>query len=524
MELGEILKKLTPYKIGSEIRRGIEREALRVTKDGRISQEKHPRALGAALTHPYITTDYSEALLEFVTPVFSDPKKLLLFLEELHIYTLKNMGDEILWNNSMPCLVEGRDQIPIADYGISNVGKMKRVYRNGLKNRYGDIMQAISGIHFNFSLSDHFFSKWRKISNPMALGLQDFRSEKYMNCIRNIHKNSWIIPYLFGSSPVICKSFVNKKKDLSGLEEVENGKGTLTFKGATSLRLTDLGYTNSEQDKISICYNSIESYVKGLKKAITEESLKYKTIGTKDEKGHHQLNTNILQLENEYYADVRPKRRIHTGESPTNALLDRGVEYIELRSVDINTYSPIGIELDQVLFLDIFLLYCLLTESEMQTASNVCYFRSNLKRMAKHGRAEGTQLFNGSKKMGPREWGENLFEELFLIATKLDEEKGSHAYSEVLSQYEEKLKKTTLLNSQRLLDEMKSRDESFYQNILDRSLKFSNQLKNKKLSQLITEDFSVQTKESFLKQDQIEKSDTLNFDEYLKKYFSQNSE
>ena len=259
MNIQEILKELSTYKIGREINRGIEREALRVTPDGRISKKKHPEKLGSALTHPFITTDYSEALLEFVTPVFNDPKKLLDFLRQIHIFTLKNIGEEILWNNSMPCFFKEGDEIPIADYGKSNVGKMKSIYREGLKHRYGDVMQSISGIHFNISLSDHFFSKLRKIKKNKN-SLQEFRSMEYMKSIRNIHKHSWMIPYFFGSSPAICKSFITKhpvENDLINFDE----KGTLTFEGATTLRLSDLGYTNSEQDEITICYNSIHSYV-----------------------------------------------------------------------------------------------------------------------------------------------------------------------------------------------------------------------------------------------------------------------
>jgi len=503
------------------MRRGVEREALRVSPEGRISQKKHPESLGSALTHPSITTDYSEALLEFVTPVFQDPKKLLNFLEQVHIFTLQNMGDEILWNNSMPCFFKKEDEIPIAQYGDSNVGKMKTIYRHGLKNRYGDVMQTISGIHFNFSLSDHFFSKWRKIEES-PLTLQKFRSEKYMNCIRNIHKHSWLIPLFFGSSPAICKSFLSKAPKAYDLQEFDK-VGTLTFDGATSMRLSDLGYTNSEQDNIFVCYNDIETYVSGLRRAITQENELFKKIGIKDENGFKQLNTYTLQLENEYYAEVRPKRRIHTGESPTNALLDRGVEYIELRSVDVNTFSPVGLELDQVLFLDVFLTFCMMTEAPVQPTELCQKYRSNLELMAKHGRKKDLTLHNGDNEEKPKEWGKRIFEQLYLIADKLDQEKGSSLYNDVIKKYENQFEHQDQLTSSKQLNQMEENEETFYRNTLNRSLEFSKQLKEKKLDSHVLSEFNSQIKESILRQKQIEDSDTISFEEYLKNYFQQNT-
>lgn len=520
MSLPTLLEQLSTYKISQEIRRGIEREALRVTKEGRISQKKHPEALGSALTHPSITTDYAEALLEFVTPVFQDPHKLLDYLEQVHIFTLQNMGDEILWNNSMPCFFKKDDEIQIAQYGKSNVGKMKTIYRHGLKNRYGDVMQTISGIHFNFSLSDHFFGKWRKLEES-KLTLQQFRSQKYMSCIRSIHRHSWIIPMLLGSSPAICKSFVTKAPknfDLVPFDE----KGSLTFDGAASMRLSDLGYTNSEQDNIAVCYNDIETYVKGLRKAITEENKTFAKIGVKDGDTYKQLNTFTLQLENEYYAEVRPKRRIHTGESPSNALLDRGVEYIELRSVDVNTFSPIGIELDQVLFLDVFLLFCMLRDCQVQSPEISLKYRANLEKMAKHGRKKDLLLFDGENEVTPREWGHKIFERLYIIAEKLDHEKGSNQYFEVIKKYEDQFLDYEKLPSSRQLQQMGDREETFYLNTLNRSLEFSEKLRGKKLSPEVLEDFKTQSEESLVRQRQIEESDSLSFEEYLKNYFEQN--
>ena len=140
---------------------GLEREALRVAPDGYISQVPHPAALGSALTHPLITTDYSEALLEFITPPLPDAEATLQGLDEIHRFVYPRIGDELLWSASMPCILAGEASIPIADYGRSNRGQMKHVYRRGLAWRYGRIMQVIAGIHFNFSLPDDFGRRFR---------------------------------------------------------------------------------------------------------------------------------------------------------------------------------------------------------------------------------------------------------------------------------------------------------------------------------------------------------------------------
>jgi glutamate--cysteine ligase len=135
---------------------GLEKESLRVAVDGGISDASHPLALGSALTHPYITTDYSETLLEFITPPCASLTGALDFLADIQTYVQRHMDRELLWATSMPCLLKGEQQIPIATYGCSNAGRMKHLYRVGLGYRYGKVMQVIAGVHFNFSLDPGF--------------------------------------------------------------------------------------------------------------------------------------------------------------------------------------------------------------------------------------------------------------------------------------------------------------------------------------------------------------------------------
>ncbi len=518
----EVLNQLSNIKLSSELRRGLEKESLRVTPEGYISEKPHFESLGSALTHPSITTDYSEALLEFVTPIYNDPREMLKYLEELHLFTLKQMGDELLWANSMPCLLKKEESIPIANYGSSNVGKMKTTYRKGLKARYGSAMQAISGIHFNFSLTDQFFEEFQKVRENKE-NFQTFKSARYMNATRNIHRFSWLIPFLFGSSPAICRSFLNKAPEDYNLQEFDD-KGTLYFEGATSLRLSNLGYTNSSQNKIKVCYNEIESYAKGLREAITTSEPLYEKIGLEEAGDYKQLNTNILQIENEYYSGVRPKRVTQSGESPTNALLSRGVEYIELRSVDVNAFSPIGIDLEQVLFLDVFLVFCLLKDHDGLCPERTKRFRENQELVARYGRKENLVLFDGKEEISATEWAKISFAEFLEVAAKLDAETGKSEYTEAVEKFSKTIKDTSGLYSERILTEMQNSGKCFFSSTLSRSHKTAEKLRASELSKDAEEKLVQQALASHQKQKEIEASDKTDFTTFLNEYFKQNIE
>ncbi len=190
-----------------KIGHGIEKESLRIDPDGHIAQTPHPYGLGSPLTHPSITTDFSEALLEFITPVFHSPEESLSFLSDLHTFMFTQLDrEELIWTSSMPCVLDDDDLIPLAQYGTSNVGKLKTLYRMGLSYRYGRAMQTISGIHFNFSLPDSFWTLYKDLVGT-DISLRDFKTEQYFNLIRNFRRYSWLLLYLFGASPAVCKKF-----------------------------------------------------------------------------------------------------------------------------------------------------------------------------------------------------------------------------------------------------------------------------------------------------------------------------
>ncbi|HEX4975680.1 MAG TPA: glutamate--cysteine ligase, partial [Pseudomonadales bacterium] len=185
-----------------QLRRGIEKESLRVTPEGRLAQTPHSKRLGSALTNPAITTDYSEALLEFITPAFPSVDETLAYLKKTHVFTYQNIENELLWVNSMPCIMGDDDGIPIAQYGTSNSGRMKTVYRNGLGYRYGRRMQTIAGIHYNFSFPDEFWQAFQ-VNEQNTQTLRDFASSSYFALIRNFQRFSPLLIYLFGASPAV---------------------------------------------------------------------------------------------------------------------------------------------------------------------------------------------------------------------------------------------------------------------------------------------------------------------------------
>lgn len=359
------------------IKRGLERETLRVNADGTLATTGHPLALGSALTHKWITTDFAEALLEFITPVDGDVDHMLTFLRDVHRFTARQLGDERMWPLSMPCYIAPGQDIELAQYGTSNVGRLKTLYREGLKNRYGALMQTISGVHYNFSLPMAF---WQA-----KCGVEDAESGKeaisagYFRSIRNYYRFGWVIPYLFGASPAICSSFLQGKPTTLPFEKAGNGMYYLPY--ATSLRLSDLGYTNKSQSNLGITFNDLHEYVAGLKRAIKTPSEEYAKIGLEKDGKHLQINSNILQIENELYAPIRPKRVTRSGETPSDALLRGGIEYIEVRSLDINPFSPIGVDEQQVRFLDLFMVWCVLADAPEMSSSELLCTRTNWNRV-----------------------------------------------------------------------------------------------------------------------------------------------
>ena len=498
--------------------KGVEREALRVAPDGRISQAPHPRALGSTLTHPHITTDYSEALIELVTPPFTETWELQQYLCDIHQFVYRHLGDELLWVTSMPCVLGGDPEIPIARYGSSNIGRMKHVYRVGLGLRYGRVMQAISGVHFNYSFPAHFWSVWEAVEE-VRKGGQAHVDESYFALLRNYRRFGWLILYLFGVSPAVCRSFFAGRDVPEGLEAA--GKGTLIAPFATSLRMSDLGYRNKAQAGVHVSVNSLNEYVRDLSRLITTPFPEYQAHGVEVDGEWQQLNANLLQIENEYYSFIRPKRVAYSGERPTQALLRGGVQYVEMRSLDVGAYDPVGVNQRKLCFLEAFAALCLLRESAPLSAADSERFEANHVTVASRGREPGLILWTDRGTIALADWAAELLDQMEGICELLDAGDASKPYAAALAFQRAKLADSAELPSARLLEEMRRQGKSFFELALWMSEMHRDYFRELhppnpgRLAELRTE-----ADDSLEEQAQIEATDRMPFRDFVTRYLA----
>lgn len=502
------------------ILRGLEKECLRVTPEGTLAQSGHPVALGSTLTHPHITTDYSEALLEFITDPMADVEPLLSQLDDIHRFTCEQLQNgERLWPASMPCRLGEDEDIPVARYGTSNSGKMKTVYRVGLGHRYGRSMQTIAGIHYNFSLPDDFWRVLQKNLNNTQ-SLQDFKTERYFGLIRNFRRNFWLLIYLFGASPAVCSCFIQNRNHQ--LIPFPFGKQTHYLPYATSLRMGDLGYQSDAQKSLVVNYNNLNDYLRTLCGAITHSHPAYENIGLTDEQGNYrQLNTSLLQIENEFYSSIRPKRTSTRGETALQALRLRGVEYIEVRCVDLNPYEPLGINTEQMQVMDAFLLYCLLTDSPPTDEREFYQGQINQTRIVNQGREPGLELLRGDSSVPMRDWANEIIQGSMACADLLDQAKGGDAYRVALQHQFEKITNPSLTPSARILRDMEKNQQSFYAHALALAETHRNYFAARPLDLATHKNFEEMSAISLKAQHELEASKQLSFDEYLENYYAQ---
>jgi glutamate--cysteine ligase len=498
--------------------RGIERETLRVNHVGKLAITPHPSSLGSALTHPYITTDYSESLLEFITPAVPSIEIALKKLDEIHHFTHTKLNEEILWHQSMPCNLPADNEIPIAWYGNSHIGMLKHVYRKGLALRYGRSMQCIAGIHYNFSVDE---SLWETIR--LAQGdertLKDFQSESYVALIRNFHRYSWLLMYLFGASPALSKNFLHgKKHQLEALSE-----DTLYLPYATSLRMSDLGYQNNAQDGLVPPYNTLLEYMRSLSRAVRKPYPAYDALGTQENGEWTQINTNVLQIENEFYATIRPKRVIEMGERPIEALCSRGVQYIEVRCMDIDPFDPLGISLETGKFLDAFLLFCALDESPLTNDVEGKENLENFGLVVKTGRQPGLKLHQNGKEISLQDWGLSLLEKIASVSDLLDRNEGDSNHQNSLKIQEMKLRNVELTPSSHAMKAIRQDNSSFNQFSLTQSEFFAQQFKNRSIGDDVRNKFEELTKISIEQQAKMENDQCESFDDFIKDYRSRTS-
>lgn len=496
------------------ITRGYERECLRVDAHGKLATTPHPQALGSKLTHPWITTDYSEALLEFITPPSQDPEFPLKFLTDIHRFSARQIDGEFLWAGSMPCLLGDDKDIPIADYGKSNAAKFKYTYREGLGLRYGRQMQTIAGAHYNWSLPDEF---WPLLKTCCAASGPDheFISARYFGLIRNFLRYGWLIPYLFGASPAICQSFLQGRK--SDLQELV--PGTLYGPYATSLRMSDLGYQNRAQANLHVSFNSLAEYTQALDAAIRTPDPFYEEIGVRDGEHWKQLNANLLQIENEFYAGIRPKRIGKLGERPAKALQKYGVEYVEVRLFDLNPFVDIGITPEQGTFADVLLMMCLFRDSPPISSREQSENDENKRRVVNRGRQPDLHLLVHNREQPFRPMAHELFDDMQPFAEMLDAAYGGSRYTTTLQSLRARIDNPDLTPSARVLAGAREHG-GFFKYAMHLSRQHTQSLQAQALNTADMAKFFASVETSLREHQQLEAQDKGSFEDFVANYYA----
>jgi glutamate--cysteine ligase len=503
----------------TRIKRGIEKESLRITQDGKLAQTPHPESLGSALAHPSITTDYSEALMEFITAPNESIEQSLENLADVHSCVYQNLENEILWSASMPCIMTGDEGIPVAEYGSSNVAHMKTAYRLGLGHRYGRLMQAIAGIHYNFSMPQSFWQEaWESAGQPGDITA--YISDRYLGLIRNFHRYSWLLIYLFGASPAVCASFL-RGNDNHDLQTFDEKSRSLYSPYGTALRMGNLGYNSDAQKDMKVCYNDLDHYIETLSEAIQQPHPEYAGISSGQNGDYQQLNDSLLQIENEFYSAIRPKRVAYSGETPLGALRRGGVEYIEVRCIDVSPFSPVGLDAQQIRFMDVFLLFCLLEESPPCNDEEQAAQAANLEAVVNRGRQPGLLLNDGTSDLPLPEWASSLLTSMSGIAELMDEAYTSSDYTQTLLEQQARVEDPELTASARVLREMQEKDLPFFRLAMEYSTEWAKHFRARTVAPEVQARFERERNESIQAQTDIERADTLSFDEYLNNFYSQ---
>ncbi len=497
--------------------KGIEKEGLRAdSKTGELAQTDHDPKFGSKLMHKWITTDFAESLLEFITPVSRQNSEVLKTLSNVQNYVLKQDDTEVIWPSSMPSILPDDSKIKLAYYGESNSGRLKTLYRSGLGLRYGRSMQSIAGLHYNFSMHDDFWRNWHELKGGQE-PLQLFINREYLNLCRNFRKYSNILLYLFGNSVAVHESFLaNKKHHLELLhDDPEFGKTYGTLEG-TCLRMGGLGYTGASQDDIRICYNGLDSYCDSLESALQRNYAPFDKIGLRDANGNlQQISTNILQIENEFYSIIRPKRVAPTGKSALASLRSKGIEYIEVRLLDINPFAKNGITIEQTNFLDAFLMTCLLVPAEKCTKDIYDEIISNNQIIIKHGRKEGVRVKDNGVEVVYSEYLEKFFSLMFeVIGSFSDSDRKNELLSAISSQRQLIDSKNIL--SQQVFD-LVSR-EGHIRTMLDLAKKHRKELSDQDIDNVFQDELEKEKLASVQRQVEFEKFDDVGFEDYVAAY------
>lgn len=322
---------------------GLEKESLRVTPEGFLAQTAHP-----FINNPNIERDFCENQVELITNVSDSIEEVweeLAILQKETVKTLHNLetGKELLWPFSNPPYVKGEQDIPIANYQGTHIGKEQ--YREYLAKKYGKKKMLFSGIHFNFSFPKELMEKGYQQGNVSSM--KEYKNEIYLKLAKMVTRYSWLIVYLMAASPVMDGSFFHDKD-----------KGKVVLKNLASPRCSKIGYWNDFVPLLE--YDNMDSYIKSIEAYVERGQLK-----------------EVMEL---YY----PVRLKPIGENSLDNLKKSGVNHIELRMLDLNPLEPVGIRKEDLKFLHLFLVYLMfLKDREFSHFEQIMAIK-NEKRAAKY--------------------------------------------------------------------------------------------------------------------------------------------
>ena len=444
---------------------GFEKESQRIISSGDLALTPHPPVFGDKLENQRITTDFSESHIEMITSTFKTIEEAYEELNTICTEVENGIGDELLWPLSMPPKLPDENKIPIASFPDSEEGIYKEIYRKGLALRYGKKMQMISGIHYNFSFDEEMVDYLYDLFGNEK-DKRSFINEIHFALTRNFLRYRWMLIYLFGASPfchptyysVIDKEIkIIQKSCSSCVESIKNFN-----QYATSLRVSRFGYSNILKHNQNIYFNSLDEYSKKLRKLMTTKNNDYSKLGIYENNSQIQLNGNILQNESEFYSSIRLKQNIGKDETQLDALEKRGVQYVEVRILDLNPFEKLGLSLEQMYFIQVFMLFCLFEQSNPITEDEYDRINLNHHLITLFGRKENLvlQKYNG-RAIALKHWGEEIFVKLKMIADLMSNATGDDKYRNSVENEHKKLFDISFLPSERIHREMENNKEDF---------------------------------------------------------------
>lgn len=343
---------------------GLEKENLRVDETGRLALTPHPVEFGNKLLNPYITTDFSESQVEMITPVCSSLEDAYYFLENLQDIISLSLNGEYLWPQSNPPVLPEEKDIPLAVY--ESEGNGEREYREKLAKKYGRKKQLLSGIHYNFSFNEDFIKViYKEFGNNKSF--KDFKDSIYLKITKNFLRYRWLLIYLTGASPVFHRSFEERFTEIS--EKLDNE--SYYFENISSLRNSKCGYKNDEDFFVN--YDSLDEYISSIKSLIEDGK---------------------IESASEFYNPIRIKGS--KKKAALDQLKDGGIKYLELRIFDLNPFNKNGISLEDLYFINLFMIYMFLKNDNVFGEKQQKISNKNHDLATVVGSKEGANIYNES--------------------------------------------------------------------------------------------------------------------------------